>query len=222
MSKIVVVGATGLIGGLVSRGLVSPANDVHILARRKLAVATSGVEQHIADTEQWLQIVAELSPDVAISCLGTTIAKAGSQQAFANIDLDLVVAFAKAAYASGTRHFIAVSSVGASAQSANFYLRTKGETEAALADIGFDTLDIIRPGLLRGARDGERRMGEQIGIGISPFTDLLMQGTLRRYRSIAAKTVADAICALAAFQRPGKHLHQFDSLVGLATGKQPQ
>ena len=30
------------------------------------------------------------------------------------------------------------------------YLRLKGEMEAALAGLGFDRLDIVRPGLLRG------------------------------------------------------------------------
>ena len=40
----------------------------------------------------------------------------------------------------------------ASAKAGNFYLRTKGETEDGLRALGFERLDILRPGLLTGER----------------------------------------------------------------------
>jgi uncharacterized protein YbjT (DUF2867 family) len=65
--------------------------------------------------------------------------------------------------ASRRRHFFGlVSAAGASPGSGNFYLRTKGEAEAAVEALAFPSLAIMQPGLLRGARD-EFRAGERLG-----------------------------------------------------------
>ena len=93
--------------------------------------------------------------------------QAGSQAAFRAVDFDMVVAFARAAAAAGARRMVTVSSVGADPGSANFYLRIKGEMEAALEALGFERLDIFQPGLLRGPRGGDRRPGERIAIALA-------------------------------------------------------
>lgn len=110
---------------------------------------------------------------------------------------------------------IAISSVGASAKSANFYLSTKGKAEAALRALAFDRLDILRPGLLRGNRE-ENRTGESLGIMLSPFTDSLMHGPLRRYRSIDSAVVAKAIANLALNGGEGQLIHENDAITALA------
>jgi uncharacterized protein YbjT (DUF2867 family) len=142
-----------------------------------------------------------------VSALGTTMRAAGSQAAFAAVDLDSVVAFAEAARRAGARQMVTVSSVGADPRSRNFYLRIKGEMERALEDLGFDRLDIFRPGLLRGQRGGERRLGERVGIALSPLVNLALRGRLDRFAPIDAERVAAAIAACLGEAQPGTFRH---------------
>ena len=69
------------------------------------------------------------APDAAIYALGTTIAKAGSKDAFRYVDYELPLAFAKAAHAAGVGTYGIVTAMGASATSMAFYLKTKGDVE---------------------------------------------------------------------------------------------
>ena len=112
---------------------------------------------------------------------------------------------------SGIGHMIMVSSVGADRASRNFYLRVKGETEDALAKVGLARLDILRPGLIRGPRQ-ERRPAEHIARLASPLTDLLLHGGFRRYRSMKADTLADAVFALAREKARGRFVHEYDAI----------
>lgn len=215
--QVVLAGASGLIGGKVVTLLSSADLEVHVPTRRILEIMPPGSIQHIADPAEWPERIAELKPDVAISCLGTTWNKSGKNEAaFRAVDYDLVLAFAAAAQKAGVRHMISVSSVGASAKSAGFYLRTKGETEEGLRQLGFDRLDILRPGLLTGERGGERRLGERIGILVSPLTDTFLHGAFRRYRSIDSQIVARAIAALAIVGGQGEFIHENDAMTALA------
>ena len=107
---------------------------------------------------------------------------------------------------------IAVSSVGADTNARTFYLRVKGEVEAALGKIGFRRLDILRPGLLRGER-GELRLAERIAMVLSPVADLLLQGKNRKYRSIQAGVLADAILVLAKQRAGGRFVHEHDAIL---------
>lgn len=92
------------------------------------------------------EIISILRPEVVISTLGTTIAKAGPRPSFAAIDHDAVGAVAEAAKIAGERQFVMVSSVAASSRSANVYIATKGRAEAIVTTLGFERLDIFRPG----------------------------------------------------------------------------
>lgn len=214
MTDILLIGATGMVG---SAFITQCAAPVTVLARRQpdIDVWPASVTAVVAPGGDWVDHVAQIAPAVLINCLGTTIAQAGSQAAFRAVDHDLALSIAAAARAAGARHMISISSVGASADSSNFYLRTKGQVEQTLAAMAFDRLDIIQPGLLIGDRKGPRRTGESIGMALSPLTDALMLGGLRRYRSVKASTVARAITALVRNGGTGQHVHQHDAIVAL-------
>lgn len=214
MPDALIVGATGLIGRAVIECFGS--TPVTVLARREVEGLATHHNQRIAPSGRWADMIASEKPAVLISCLGTTIRQAGSQGAFRAVDHDLVLAVAEAAKLAGTVHMIAVSSVGAAAKSGNFYLRTKGETEDGLRALGFDRLDLMRPGLLRGDRPGPQRLGEGIATIAAPLTDALLHGSFRRYRSIAGGTVAAAIVALASQGGLGVHIHENDAIRALA------
>lgn len=131
--------------------------------------------------------------DVAFCCLGTTIKRAGSREAFRAVDHDAVVAFGRRARAAGARHLLAVTALGADARSSIFYNRVKGEAEASLAGLGFEALTVLQPSLLLGERQ-ESRPGEHAAIiaarALAPLIGWLPS------RPIEALTVARAMMRL--------------------------
>ncbi|MEO7177323.1 MAG: NAD-dependent dehydratase [Allosphingosinicella sp.] len=206
-----------MIGGLFADRLLAPAAGVAIdaLVRRPSGRTHSRWHERVAPASDWPRLVERRPADAAVSALGTTMRAAGSQEAFRAVDLDSVVAFAAAARRAGARHMVTVSSVGADPSSSNFYLRTKGEMELALEALGFDRLDIFRPGLLRGPRGGDRRLGERIGIALSPVVNLFLRGRLDRYAAIDAGLVAAAVAACLDCHEPGIFRHDNRSIRGL-------
>jgi len=216
MTYVVIAGASGLIGQKAADLLTASGAEVHALLRKPHEDGLSEIIHHVGQSDEWPEMIASLSPDVAISCLGTTMRIAGSQAAFRAVDHDLVLAFATAARAAGAKRMIAVSSVGASTKSGSFYLRTKGEVEEALSDLGFERLDIIRPGLLTGGVRSDSRSGESLGILFAPLTDMLMLGGFSRYRSTSSAKVAKAIAKLSECRGQGRFIHENDSINALA------
>jgi uncharacterized protein YbjT (DUF2867 family) len=197
---IILAGASGLIGGLLAARL--EGQPLTAIGRR----AVPGIaDQRVAPVAEWPALVATLSPDIAISTLGTTIRAAGSQDAFAAIDHDAVVAFARAARDAGARQFIMVSSVGAGG--ASFYLKTKGRAEASVRAMGFARVDIFRPGLLLGERTGEVRPVERLFAALSPLTNALTPRAFDQYRAIAADNVAAAMVRVIGATADGVFIH---------------
>lgn len=192
-------GSTGLVGGHLARELASTDfyRSVTALVRRPQQAPTK-ITQRIVDFEQLdSSPTSDVGPVDDVFCaLGTTIKKAGSQPAFRRVDRDYVVNLAQLARQNGAKQFVVVSSVGADANSSNFYLRTKGEMEQALANIGFERLFIFRPSLLLGER-AESRAGEKVAMSVMPLLAPLMFGSMRKYRPIHASQVARAMLAVA-------------------------
>lgn len=125
--------------------------------------------------------------------LGTTIKVAGSQSAFRAVDFDANLAVARAARAAGATRLGLVSAMGASARSAVFYNRVKGELEEALAGLGFATLVIARPSVLVGDRAAlgqPTRRGEELASRVGHLLRPLIPKSLR---PIAAGDVARAL-----------------------------
>lgn len=204
-----------MVGGAV-RAAAGDAT-LTLLARRAIDDLPAHQNVIVAESGDWPAAIGTLGPAIVMNALGTTIRQAGSQAAFRAVDYDMVLAVAEAAKAAGARHFISVSSVGASAKSSNFYLRTKGEVEAALRALNFERLDILRPGLLTGERGGPFRPGEAIAMMLAPVTDLMLHGGARRYRSVAGAAVAQAMLALARNAGSGEHVHEHDAIILLAS-----
>lgn len=204
MARIAMIGATGLIGRSLAPILVAAGHDLMIVGRRRSNIA--GAREAVAPVEDWAAAVAGERLDVAISTLGTTRKAAGSMEAFEDVDRRAVIAFARAARADGARQWMMVSSVGADPHSRNAYLAVKGRAEADALMLGYDRVDIFRPGLLMGAR-AETRLAERLGQIVSPLINRLLVGSLDRYQAIAAERVAAAMASLAASDGNGRHVH---------------
>ena len=224
---VILVGATGMVGrAVMTRAVGRGAIRLHAIARREVPLPKGArMEMLLADPAEWPEAIAasgagtELaaSADCIVIALGTTIAAVGgAKAAFRRVDHDLVLSCARAAKQAGIRQAIVVSSVGANAGARNFYLSVKGETEDALAKLHFTRLDLLRPGLLRGHREGRLRPGERVAMLASPLFDLGLYGKARRYRSIRATTVADAVLALVGAKPDGRFVHEHDQLLRAA------
>jgi uncharacterized protein YbjT (DUF2867 family) len=200
---VLVAGATGLVGrALVEQLCASPkVSRVVALARRPLEAAHAKLEARRVDFARLGEEV-PVPADVACCALGTTIAAAGSQEAFRRVDYDATLAFARHALACGVRRFVLVSSVGADPASGNFYLRVKGEVEQALRALPFEALVILRPGLLLGDRR-ESRPAEAVARLVSPVLNPLLVGPLARYRAVRADHVAAAMVTCVIDDRAG-------------------
>jgi uncharacterized protein YbjT (DUF2867 family) len=214
--RVVLAGATGLVGSMLAPLLACAGYELHVVSRCAVPGAPPEARVHAAEPAAWPAIVRTIAADAAVSTLGTTMAKAGSQRAFAAVDLDLLLAFAEAARAGGARTMATVSSVGADAASRNFYLRIKGEADAGLDRLGFDRLDIFRPGLLRGPRGADRRLGERMAIALSPAVNALLRGPLSRYAAIDAADIAAAISATLREKDEGRFVHENRAIRRLA------
>lgn len=219
--RIVLVGATGLIGRSLIELCVGRA-DVRLtaIARREMPLPRGAtMEMFVADPASWGEVIEAVRPHVLVSALGTTWAKSGKDEAaFRAVDQTLLQNTARAAHAHGVERMIGVSSVGADAASKNFYLKVKGEVERDLAKVGFKRLDVLRPGLLKGPRSNDRRLGERLGIIASPVVDLALHGRFRAFRSIPATVVAEGILALAVKTTQGRLVHDNDAIRRAARG----
>lgn len=195
-----VAGATGLTGRALVEQLRTDANyaQVWVLVRKAGSIrGDDKVREVVTDFEALTDLGVWPLPqtghvDHVFCCLGTTIAKAGSQAAFTRVDLDYVLALATVAKAHGACHVGVISALGANAQSSVFYNRTKGQMEKAVAALGVDSTHFLRPSLLLGER-AERRGAESAAITFAKLVGPVMLGPLRRYRALPADAVASAM-----------------------------
>jgi len=218
MRSALVLGATGLVGGhLVELLLADPAYDrVTLLVRRSLGRPDAKLREVIVDFDHLEAARAHFAVDDVFCCLGTTIKKAGSQEAFRRVDYDYPLAAARLASEAGAGRYLVVTAVGSNAKSAIFYNRVKGELEEALRAIPFARgLAIARPSILVGHRE-ESRPGEAIGIAVMRATAFAFAGPLKRYRAIKAEDVARALVAAARAETSGVVAYEGASLFDLA------
>ena len=225
MSHALLLGATGLVGRCLLEQLLDDPQweSVTVLGRRELPIkhpklrqqrcdfeslaataAASDVRHHTShplvdsvepETDGLLQLFTPI--DAVFCCLGTTIGKAGSGQAFRRVDYDYCVAAATLANHAGVPHFLMVSAVNADANSRLLYPRTKGEAEQAIAGLGFAAVTFARPSLLIGERD-DSRPGEQVGLLAMAMIRPLVGWSRANWLAIEADRVAAALKRAAA------------------------
>ena len=210
-----VAGATGLVGGECLSRLLADARygRVWALARRPLPEHPR-LTTLPADYESLAPLPLELEGGDVFCCLGTTIGKAGSAEAFRRVDYDYVLALARRAAERRARTFLLVSSSGANAGSRLLYPRVKGEAERDVAALPFRSVRLLRPSLLLGKR-AESRPAEALGRAMAPLLSRLMIGPLKKYRPIEADVVARAMLRLAAEPTPGVVVIESDELQAL-------
>jgi len=146
-----VLGATGVVGRELVRELCeSPGYDeVEVWTRREIGFCHPKLRAQVIDFEG-ISDITSYKFDEIFCALGTTMKQAGSREAFLRVDVDYVYAAAKWGKAAGVRCFVLVSAPGASEGLPSFYLRAKGQIERRVSELGFDSLQIVRPPIILG------------------------------------------------------------------------
>jgi uncharacterized protein YbjT (DUF2867 family) len=211
-------GATGLVGGELLKLLLASPDYASVCApgRRQLPATDPKLRSPVVDLGAPEQLSHLSAVDDVFCCLGTTIKKAGSQEAFRKVDHDYPLAAAKAAQAAGAKQFVICTAVGADAKSTVFYNRVKGELEQALAALKFPGgVKVLHPSLLLGDRS-ESRPGERLAIVALGGLRGVFGGPLAKWKPIEGREVAQAMLRAALREPAGSAVYEGKSLFALA------
>ncbi len=209
--KILLLGASGLVGkNVLAQALAHPA-ITSVVAPTRLPLAPhpklrNPVSIHL---ESLLSEGVARGVDAVICALGTTISKAGSKEAFREVDYVLPLAFARSAHEQGAETFVLVSASVASVSSPFFYPRIKGEIERDLELLGFKSLIIVRPSLIGGERE-EPRFREGVALRLMSILAPILP---KRFHINPAPTIATASLSAVTTSEPGLHFRYAESLV---------
>jgi len=190
----ILFGGSGLVGGFCLDLLLESPNYAKVLSfgRRKLNKEHEKLEQIVIDFEKLSQYQKLIRGNDLFCALGTTIKKAGSQEAFRKVDFEYPKEIATIAAKNGVSQFILVSASGADSTSKIFYNKVKGELEDEIKKLPFWSIHVLRPSLLLGDRKESRPL-ERFGIIVSRGIGFLMGDLLGKYQPVKAEDVAKAM-----------------------------
>jgi len=215
MRSVIVIGATGMVGRQLVQALIKDTrfDSVKVFARKPTGISNAKLQENIVDFDKPDTWKKKVTGDVLYSAMGTTLRAAGSKEAQYKVDYTYQYQTAKIAAANGVRTYVLISAAGSSPDSKIFYSRTKGELERDVVKLPFDTIHIIRPGMLAGDRK-ETRIGEQIGIGVMNVIGLIPG--LSKLKPIQAKQVACAMINATFRLAEGIHTYTMGEVFKLA------
>jgi uncharacterized protein YbjT (DUF2867 family) len=212
----ILFGATGLVGSQLLEILIKEEEYTKIIvfSRRPVKSESPKVQAILTEFVDVKPLEGYFKGSDIFCCLGTTIKKAKSKESFRQVDFDLPVVLASIASRKPVNRFMVISSIGANAESRNFYLRTKGEMEQAVRGILGEKVFIVRPSMLLGKRN-ETRFGEILGKWGMALLSPVLIGKLARYKGIEASGVARAMVWLA-LHETGSQIIESDQLQKLS------
>ena len=187
--KALIIGATGATGkDLVTQLLADDTySEVHCFVRKPMNLTHPKLHTHVVDfdtPDAWSDL---LHGDVAFSCLGTTLAVAGSKDAQWRVDYDYQYAFAEHCKNNGVPTFVLVSAAGAKAQSKLFYNHMKGALEEAVKKLNFPRLLIFQPSVL--IRSNNDRGAENFSVKAIHFLNKI--GLFKHSRPMPTEILAE-------------------------------
>lgn len=203
-----IAGSTGLVGRELLLLLLEDHSYEKVIAlvRKKNDYHHHKLEQVETDFNEpeklrsWFKNV-----DDVFCCLGSTMKKAGSKEAFRKVDFEYPVALAQLAEKEGCSGFYCISAMGADPKSRVFYNKVKGQLEEKISKLKIPSLVFFRPSLLLGYRE-EVRTGERIAIAVFQALAFIFWGPLKNMKGIPAAKVATAMINSARHKKQGVHI----------------
>ncbi|MDD2996393.1 MAG: NAD(P)H-binding protein [Paludibacter sp.] len=207
-----VIGSTGMVGRELVTQLCESSESEQVISfvRRSSGFSHPKLQEHVVDfdrPESWKEL---LKGDVLFSCMGTTLAAAGSKASQYKVDFTYQYETARMAAGNNVPVYVLVSSTGANANSALFYPKIKGQLDEAALKLGFKSVQILRPGQLYGERQ-QKRSAELFAVKMMFAMNSL--GIFKKYRPIHASEVAKAM--ISAAKRTGSNIFTLDELFKL-------
>jgi len=217
MRKAIIAGATGLIGCELLKILLESTDyqEVISISRGEIPVQHKKLVQLIINFDELEKYAHTLKGDVLFCCLGSTRKKTPDLSVYRKVDHTYPVQLGQIAKANHIKQYHFVSAIGADANSTNFYTKMKGETEADLAHLNLPCLHIYQPSILTGDRKESRPL-EKLSIAVMKVFNPLLFGSLKKYRSIPAATVARAMYNQSLKPETGLYIHPSDHINNLA------
>ncbi len=197
----IILGATGLTGGLLLKKLLDDDGYVSVLVfgRNSCGINHPKLKETLVDLFALENYKDHFKADIVFCCIGTTNSKTPDKKTYQKIDKGIPVKAANISKANNINTFIVISAMGADENSRIFYNRTKGEMENEVLAANVNNTYILRPSLIKGDRD-EARLGEKIGGAVMDLLSPIMIGDLKKYRPITAKQIVDCMLYLAQHQ----------------------
>ena len=208
----IIAGSSGLVGNNILNQLCEDNHNVIAISRKPISGLRPKATELVIDFESFLIDGSLPACNHVFLCLGTTMKIAGNKNNFRRVDFDYSLDIAKKAFDSGAKKLTLISSGGADSSSKNFYLRVKGELEDAIINIGFESVNIFRPGFLTGAGGRKRAVSEKIFMQLAKFLDLVFIGSARKYRSINAEVLARKMVSTLK-SKPGVNYYYYDDFI---------
>jgi uncharacterized protein YbjT (DUF2867 family) len=205
-----ILGASGLTGQVLLQLLLADAlySTVTIYVRKQVLINHPKLQQEIVNYDK---LDLAVQADDVFCCLGTTIKKAGNQQAFRQVDLVYPQKVAELQKNAGSKRFLLISAVGADEHSSIFYSKTKGQVEKAITVLEYPCTCIFRPSLIMGERS-ERRIGEKIAIFLAKIIGPILVGPFKKYQPVSALGLAKALQNAAHEFEDGIHFISSDQI----------
>lgn len=209
----VIAGSTGLIGSTLIQLLISDdrIGEIVAITRRPLNIVSIKLKEIIVDFDNLSHINEQTNGDAIYFCLGTTKSKTPDNQLYRKIEHDYSLTLAGIGKHNNVPQFHYISALGANSTSNFFYNRIKGITEDDLNKVGLKSLHIYQPSLLIGERS-ELRIAEKLFTSIMNIVNPLLQGRLKKYQSIKAITVAQAMLNQTLKEVEGIHIYPSDKI----------
>jgi len=207
---VAIAGATGLTGNYCLEFLLLQIKITKVITigRKPTGIQNPKLEEVILQNNK---LTTQVIADAFICCLGTTIKKAGSKEAFKEIDLELPLHIATELFKNGCKTAAVISAMGANENSTFFYNQVKGKMENQMQNIGFESLSIFRPSIIDGPRK-EKRFGEKIGLAVMKIISPLYIGSLKNLRPIHAKTIARSLVTVVLMKKPGHFIYASEEI----------
>jgi len=203
----IIAGASGLIGRSLIQLLLN-SNDygqVIALVRKPLGIKHDKLTEQTTNFDELKEAPDFPKGDDVFCCLGTTMKKAGSKDAFYKVDFTYPYELAKRALDAGASRYFLISAMGAKLNARVYYNRVKGELEDQISFLNYRTIYIFKPSLLRGKRE-ESRPGESFAQAFTRIVPFI--GPWKKYHPIHADKVADAMMKVAKQEDKGCYFYQ--------------
>tara|TARA_B100001057_G_scaffold198498_1_gene199071 strand:+ start:66 stop:722 length:657 start_codon:yes stop_codon:yes gene_type:complete len=190
-------GSTGFLGNEILKELSSTNSKTIALSRRDIDYLPVDAEQLIVDFDKLSEIDLPKIDNLFLSLgyplyfhnvMGIMNKNLKNNLFLADFTYQLEIA--KKVKDAGAKNISIISAVGANPHSWNYYLKTKGDVENEIINIGFESTNIFQPGHLRG---NKYRFDILLADMASIFLDPFLHGPLKKFRSISAKAVAKQV-----------------------------